>query len=211
MKLFPQRLRLPVLACYWATGLIIALTYLREDFARSTPGDPGRDEPRDPGGLFGSDRLLRPASWALVMVQTSIYDKCCHKKARSLDLSTLAIFPLLNGLAETAIFVAVFKAGKQLTDRYGSCSGWLTSLGGFVPYYAFVALIHVHMWIRILPDHLSSEPSARLYRRLMIAANSLVAAAWALLYLSLDLWTVVQQHAAIDCALVLSLHYSMWG
>jgi hypothetical protein len=111
-----------------------------------------------------------------------------------------------------------FVGGRWLSARSDESHGWwLRFLGGFVPYYIFVAMIHAVMWIRILPDHLkdggsSSGSAARFYRRLMIPSKSLVAAAWALMYFrSRDAWTVILQHMTIDSGLVLSVHYSMWS
>jgi hypothetical protein len=166
----------------------------------------------DRGEISDIVRVLRFVSWVLVLIDVSIYDRCCHTMGRSLDASTLMIFPLLNGVSETATFFAVFKVGEQLAKVCGSFSRVPSFLAGFVPYYTFVALIHALMWIRILPDHLSDEPRVRFYRRLMIPSKSLVAATWALLYFfSHDLWNVILQHVVVDCALVMSLHYSMWS
>ena len=194
---------LTVLVGYWSIGIVLAATYLQEDIFRSKT-------------IYAAPNrrwtYLLLASVLVVWIDTYIYHRCCVVKHRPLDVPTLIMFPIINGFAETAIFLTVFKVGGQLvTSSRPTWNIWWSFLGGMIPYYIFITLIHLSMWIRILPDHMNDSPKVRLYRRLFIPSKSILATSWALLYfLYHDVWSVIGLHTLIDIGCVISLRYSLW-
>lgn len=198
-----QALHFTLLASYWAIGFMLVGTYLRDELFAMKGFTPD---------WRWANLLL--ASVVLVWIDTAIYHRACISKGRPLDTQTLFIFPIFNGVGETAIFLSVFKFGEQIVSQAAKATGERLRpafFGGYVPYFTYITLIHVFMWLRILPDHLNNAPEVQLYRRILVPSKSLLATSWALLYfLYRDAWSVIVLHTLVDFGLVFSIHYSLW-
>ena len=199
----PQATHLSILAGYWAIGFMLAGTYLKNELVAA------KDFAPDWRWLY-----LLLASMALVLIDTVIYHRACLSKDGPVDTPTLLIFPILNGVGETAIFLSVFKLGEQIVSQQTNATAttqWLAFVGGYAPYFTFITLIHIFMWIRILPDHLNNATQVQLYRRILVPSKAILATSWALLYyLHRDAWSVIVLHTLVDIGLVFSLRFSLW-
>ncbi|MEL6260841.1 MAG: hypothetical protein AAFR12_07205 [Cyanobacteria bacterium J06626_6] len=185
------------LAIYWLIGLIVGVTYLNADF-RQLPTD------------FSDGHWI--SIWiglAITAVTTLAYAKISTRSGRSLHVPTLIGFPLLNGLFETALFLASFKLGTTAVARWTNNPTWLF-LAGIFTFCAYSGAIHALFWLRILPPHLNKDRALNNFRRVWMVGLVAVSVLWGWLYFAYqDVWSVVVLHALFDAGMVYCINYQL--
>ncbi|MEL6468253.1 MAG: hypothetical protein AAFQ74_00865 [Cyanobacteria bacterium J06623_4] len=185
------------LAIYWTIGLIIGTTYLNAGF-RQLPSE------------FSTSHWI--SIWiglAITVVTTLAYAKVSTRDGRSLHLPTLIAFPLLNGLFETALFLASFKLGMSAVAIWTTNPVWLF-LAGIFTFCAYSGAIHALFWLRVLPPHLNKDKALNNFRRVWMVGLVAVSVLWGWIYFAYqDVWSVVALHALFDAGMVYCIHYQL--
>jgi len=149
---------------YWIIAIGIGLAFFRKDiFSFSTD--------------FGPRRILLLAgSLIIVALNAWVYSNSTYSSGRPLDLWTLLVFSIGNGIAETFMFYAVFRLGTALAGKATS-NPWILFSAGFLLFVIYSGLIHGMFWINILPEHVDQTSQ---FKPFFMPVQIMIAGSWAL-------------------------------
>ncbi|MDT9547398.1 MAG: hypothetical protein HQ516_03050 [Chlorobium sp.] len=181
---------------YWIIAIGIGLAFFRKDiFSFSTD--------------FGPRRIiLLTASLLIVALNAWVYSNSTFSSGRPLDLWTLLVFSVGNGIAETFMFYAVFRLGTLLAGK-ATGNPWLLFSAGFLLFIIYSGLIHGLFWINILPEHVDQ---ASPFKPFFMPVQLLIAGSWALSFFWYrDIRSVILLHAMIDFTMAWNVRFSLFN
>lgn len=180
---------------YWALAFLIGLLFFRKDIMTFN---------RE----FDSRRIaLIAASLVVVAINAWVYSHSTTDGGRPLDLLTVLVFSIGNGIAETFMFYAVFSLGTALVSRVTQ-NAWALFFAGFLCFVVYSGLIHGLFWINILPEHVVQTSP---YKPFFMPIQMMIAGSWALSFFWYrDIRTVILLHALVDVTMVANVKFSMF-
>ncbi|ACF14651.1 conserved hypothetical protein [Chloroherpeton thalassium ATCC 35110] len=184
---------------YWLIGLITGLIFLRDELTNFNKN-------------FDLKRVALIISTAIIIIGNSIvYSNSTYFGDRQLDVLTVVIFAIGNGICETFIFFTLFKFGEKAAGKI-STNKVMLFLAGFFMFMIYSGLIHGLFWLNILPDHTIHTPDKAFYRSLFMPFQLMIAASWSLSYfLYRDLYSIIFFHAIVDAVMVFSVRFSLFS
>ena len=181
---------------YWFIAIVIGLLFFRkETFSYNTSFDLRR-------------KVLLAASLVIVAFNAYVYSNSTFDGGRPLDIASVILFTVGNGIAETFMFYAVFVLGEKLA---GLATGnpWALFITGFVFFMVYSGLIHGLFWIDLLPEHVNQESP---FKPLFMPTQILIAGSWALSFFWYrDLPSVFVLHGLVDLTMILNVRFSLLG
>ena len=181
---------------YWFIAIIIGLAFFRkETFTFNRDFDTRRI-------------LLLGASLLIVGFNAYVYSNSTFDGGRSLDIASVILFTVGNGIAETFMFYAVFVVGERLVG-FATNNSLALFIGGFVFFMVYSGLIHGLFWIELLPEHVNQ---ASPFKPLFMPTQILIAGSWALSFFWYrDLPSVFVLHGLVDLTMALNVKFSLFG
>ncbi|ASQ91667.1 hypothetical protein CHL67_05920 [Prosthecochloris sp. GSB1] len=181
---------------YWFIAIVIGLLFFRkETFSYNTNFDFRR-------------KLLIGASFLIVAVNAYVYSNSTYDGGRSLDIASVMLFTVGNGIAETFMFYAVFVLGEKLAATVTKNS-LLLFIAGFLFFMIYSGLIHGLFWLDILPEHVDQSSP---FKPLFMPTQILIAGSWALSFFWYrDLPTVFVLHGLVDLTMAWNVKFSLLG
>jgi len=135
---------------YWAIAVLIGFVFFRKDILTFNP-------------VFDTRRvILLVASVLILILNVVVYGSSTYDGGRTLDIPTLIVFSIGNGIAETFMFYAVFRLGEWLASK-ATTNALLKFCAGFIFFMIFSGIIHGLFWLQILPEHINQSFQAALY------------------------------------------------
>jgi chlorophyllide a hydrolase len=180
---------------YWALGLTVGLVF----FPRALVSPNWRYE--------GRRLTLLSVSLALLAVNAAVYSKSVFDGGRTIDLASVLIFSLGNGIAETIWFYAAFSFGRDLAERFAA-GRHVQFVAGLLTFMLYSGLIHGLFWMTVLPEHIAIASEFRPFLMPVLLAITLSWALW--FYWYRDLHTVMVLHALIDITMICNVKFSMF-
>ena len=190
-----MELSVPVMIyAYWAFAFLIGIIFFKKDILTFN---------RE----FDSRRItLLVASLLIVAVNAWVYSHSTSDGGRKLDILTVLVFSIGNGIAETFMFYAVFQIGTALAGKFTQ-NAWALFITGFIFFMVYSGLIHGLFWINILPTHVVQTSP---YKPLFMPVQMLIACSWALnFFWYRDIRTVIFLHALVDLTMALNVKFSL--
>ena len=180
---------------YWAFAFLVGIIFFRKDIMTFN---------RE----FDSRRIaLIVASVVVVALNAWVYSHSTTDGGRALDLMTVLVFSIGNGIAETFMFYAVFRLGTTLAGRMTQ-NPWVLFFTGFICFMVYSGLIHGLFWINILPEHVVQTSP---YKPFFMPVQMLIASSWALSFFWYrDIRTVILLHALVDLTMVCNVRFTMF-
>jgi hypothetical protein len=180
---------------YWAIAFAIGILFFRKDIMSFN---------RD----FDTKRIgLIVASIVIVAINAWVYSNSTTDGGRALDLLTVLVFSIGNGIAETFMFYAVFRIGTALAEKMTQ-NAWLVFAAGFLCFIVYSGLIHGLFWLDILPEHVVQTSP---YKPFFMPIQLMIAGSWALhFFWYRDIRTVIFLHALVDLTMVYNVRFSMF-
>lgn len=181
---------------YWAIAFIIGFVFFREDilsFSRE----------------FDSRRkILLICSLVIVAINAWVYSHSTTDGGRPLNIPTLIVFSIGNGIAETFFFYAFFRLGIFLAGKVTQ-NPWLLFAAGFVCFMIYSGFIHALFWLPMLPEHVVQTSP---YKPFFMPVQLLIAGSWALnFFWYRDIRTVVFLHALVDLTMAWCVKFSLFN
>lgn len=192
-----MELSVPIMIyAYWAFAFLVGIIFFKKDIL-----DFNRE--------FDSRRIiLLAASLVVVAINAWVYSHSTTDGGRSLDLLTVLVFSIGNGIAETFMFYAVFRLGTALAGRLTQ-NPWALFITGFIFFMVYSGLIHGLFWINILPEHVIQTS---LYKPFFMPVQMLIAGSWALSFFWYrDIRSVIILHALVDLTMVCNVKFSLFN
>lgn len=181
---------------YWAVALIIGLVFFRKDIVSFD----SRFEPRR--------LVLLVLSAVIVALNAWVYSHSTFDGGRPLDIPTLVVFSIGNGIAETFMFYAVFRMGTALAEKV-TANAWVLFSAGFLFFIIYSGLIHGLFWLDILPEHVDQ---ASPYKPFFMPVQILIAGSWALSFFWYrDIRSVILLHALVDLTMAWNVKFSLFN
>ncbi|MEI6846601.1 MAG: hypothetical protein WCK32_00960 [Chlorobiaceae bacterium] len=181
---------------YWAIAFAIGMFFFRQDILSFN---------RE----FDTRRIvLLGASLLVVAVNAWVYSHSTTNGGRPLDLITVLVFSIGNGIAETFMFYTLFRLGTALAGKFTQ-NPLPIFLVGFLFFMTYSGLIHGLFWINILPEHvLQTSP----YKPFFMPVQLLIAGSWALSFFWYrDIRSVIFLHALVDLTMVCNVRFSLFN
>ncbi|QEQ57038.1 hypothetical protein [Chlorobium phaeovibrioides] len=181
---------------YWLIAVGIGLAFFRKDiFSFNTD--------------FATRRIiLLVASLLIVALNAWVYSNSTYSSGRPLDILTLLVFSVGNGIAETFMFYAVFRLGTVLAGK-ATDNPWVLFTAGFLLFMIYSGLIHGLFWINILPEHVDQ---ASAFKPFFMPVQILIAGSWALSFFWYrDIRSVILLHAMIDFTMAWNVRFSLFN
>ena len=151
--------------------------------------------------------ILLAASLLIVAVNAWVYSHSTSDGGRQLDILTVLVFSIGNGIAETFMFYAVFQLGTLLAGKFTK-NPWALFITGFILFMVYSGLIHGLFWINILPTHVVQTSP---YKPFFMPVQILIASSWALTFFWYrDIRTVILLHSMIDLTMALNVKFSLF-
>ena len=158
-------------------------------------------------GYYNSLLSFRsPTLWHLFSVLVTFG---CQRKlndrfssfGRKLEVSSVVVFGLANGVFETFCFLFMYDLGRKHLSQTFSLSNQTSTALGFVIFSAYSGLIHAFFWIRLVfPKH--TRPEAPSFHKHGLPLLTLISIAWLGLY---------EMHSDIFCICSLHCVVDLWG
>ncbi len=180
---------------YWAFAFLVGILFFRKDIM-----------------TFNHDIDVRRvvlivASVIIIAINAWVYSHSTTDGGRLLDLMTVLVFSIGNGIAETFMFYAVFRLGTFLAGRMTQ-NPWVLFVAGFICFMVYSGLIHGLFWINILPEHVVQTSP---YKPFFMPVQLLIAGSWALnFFWYRDIRTVILLHALVDLTMVCNVKFTMF-
>ena len=181
---------------YWFIAIVIGLVFFRKEaFNYNTNFDMRR-------------KILLVASLVIVAFNAFVYSNSTFDGGRPLDIASVILFTIGNGIAETFIFYAAFIVGERLAGMVTK-SPWVLFITGFIFFMVYSGLIHGLFWIDLLPEHVNQSSP---YKPLFMPTQILIAGSWALSFFWYrDLPSVFVLHGLVDLTMILNVKFSLFG
>ena len=181
---------------YWFIAIVIGLVFFRKEaFSYNTNFDMRR-------------KILLVASLVIVAFNAFVYSNSTYDGGRPLDIASVILFTIGNGIAETFIFYAAFIIGEKLAGMVAK-SPWVLFITGFIFFMVYSGLIHGLFWIDLLPEHVDQSSP---YKPLFMPTQILIAGSWALSFFWYrDLPSVFVLHGLVDLTMILNVKFSLFG
>ncbi len=181
---------------YWFIAIVIGLVFFRKEaFSYNTNFDMRR-------------KILLVASLVIVAFNAFVYSYSTYDGGRPLDIASVILFTIGNGIAETFIFYAAFIVGERLAGMVTK-SPWVLFITGFIFFMVYSGLIHGLFWIDLLPEHVDQSSP---YKPLFMPTQILIAGSWALSFFWYrDLPSVFVLHGLVDLTMILNVKFSLFG
>ncbi len=191
-----MELSVPVMIyAYWAFAFLVGFLFFKKDILSFN---------RE----FDTRRtILLAASLLIVAVNAWVYSHSTSDGGRQLDILTVLVFSIGNGIAETFMFYAVFQLGTLLAGKFTK-NPWALFITGFILFMVYSGLIHGLFWINILPTHVVQTSP---YKPFFMPVQILIASSWALTFFWYrDIRTVILLHSMIDLTMALNVKFSLF-
>ena len=181
---------------YWFIAIVVGLFFFRkETFTFNTNFDLRR-------------KVLLGASLLIVAFNAWVYTSSTFDGGRPLDIASVIVFTIGNGIAETFLFYAFFVIGEKLAGLVTE-NPWALFIAGFVSFMIYSGFIHGLFWIDILPEHVNQ---ASPLKPLFMPTQILIAGSWALSFFWYrDLPSVFVLHGLVDLTMILNVKFSLFG
>ncbi|ABL65309.1 hypothetical protein [Chlorobium phaeobacteroides] len=181
---------------YWAIAVLIGFVFFRKDILTFNP-------------VFDTRRvILLVASVLILILNVVVYGSSTYDGGRTLDIPTLIVFSIGNGIAETFMFYAVFRLGEWLASK-ATTNALLKFCAGFIFFMIFSGIIHGLFWLQILPEHINQ---ASPFKPLFMPVQLLIAGSWALnFFWYRDIRTVIILHALVDLTMAYNVKFSLFN
>lgn len=181
---------------YWFIAVVIGLAFFRkETFSFNTSFDRRRI-------------ILLGVSLLIVIFNAVIYTNSTFDGGRPLDIATVIIFTVGNGIAETFMFYAAFVIGEKLAGMVAK-NAWVLFTAGFVGFMIYSGFIHALFWLDFLPEHINQSSP---FKPLFMPTQIMIAGSWALSFFWYrDLPSVFVLHGLVDLTMVLNVKFSLFG
>ncbi len=181
---------------YWFIAIVVGLFFFRkETFTFNTNFDLRR-------------KALLGASLLIVAFNAWVYTNSTFDGGRPLDIASVIVFTIGNGIAETFLFYAFFVIGEKLAGLVTE-NPWALFIAGFFSFMIYSGFIHGLFWIDILPEHVNQ---ASPLKPLFMPTQILIAGSWALSFFWYrDLPSVFVLHGLVDLTMILNVKFSLFG
>ncbi|PWW83397.1 hypothetical protein CR164_00695 [Prosthecochloris marina] len=181
---------------YWFIAIVVGLLFFRkETFTFNANFDTRR-------------KVLLSLSLLIVAFNAFVYTNSTYDGGRPLDIASVLLFTVGNGIAETFMFYAAFVIGEKLVG-FASKNSMALFIGGFVFFMVYSGLIHGLFWIELLPEHVNQESPLK---PLFMPTQILIAGSWALSFFWYrDLPSVFVLHGLVDLTMILNVKFSLFG
>lgn len=192
-----MELSVPVMIyAYWAFAFLVGIIFFKKDILTFN---------RE----FDTRRIsLLIASLVIVAINAWVYSHSTTDGGRALDLLTVLVFSIGNGIAETFMFYAVFRIGTALAGRFTQ-NPWALFFAGIICFMIYSGLIHGLFWINILPEHVVQTSP---YKPFFMPVQILIASSWALSFFWYrDIRSVIFLHALVDLTMVCNVKFSLFN
>ncbi|WP_083188145.1 hypothetical protein [Prosthecochloris sp. CIB 2401] len=186
---------------YWFIAIVIGLLFFRkETFSFNTDFDLRR-------------KILLGASLLIVACNAYVYSNSTFDGGRQLDIASVLVFTVGNGIAETFMFYFFFVMGEKLAQKLSSDSWqlipkqteFITAILFFMIYSGF---IHGLFWLDLLPEHVNQ---ASPLKPLFMPTQILIATSWALSFFWYrDLPSVFVLHGLVDLTMAMNVKFSLF-
>ena len=187
---------------YWFIAMVIGLVFFRKEaFSFNTDFDVRR-------------KVLLGFSLLIVAFNAWVYTSSTFDGGRPLDIASVIVFTIGNGIAETFIFYAMFVLGEKLAGKLSEDSWQLIPkqtefITGVIVFMVYSGLIHGLFWIDLLPEHVNQ---ASPLKPLFMPTQILIAGSWALCFFWYrDLPSVFVLHGLVDLTMILNVRFSLFG
>ena len=181
---------------YWFIAIVVGLLFFRkETFTFNTNFDTRR-------------KVLLSLSLVIVAFNAFVYTNSTFDGGRPLDIASVLVFTVGNGIAETFLFYAFFVLGEKLMGLLTK-NQWALFTAGFVFFMIYSGFIHGLFWIDLLPEHVNQ---ASPLKPLFMPTQILIAGSWALSFFWYrDLPSVFVLHGLVDLTMILNVKFSLFG
>lgn len=181
---------------YWFIAIVIGLIFFRkETFSYNTDFDFRR-------------KILLGASVIIVILNAFIYTNSTYDGGRQLDITSVLLFTIGNGIAETFMFYLFFSMGEKLAG-IATKNPWLLFSAGMLFFMVYSGLIHGLFWLEILPEHVNQ---ASPFKPLFMPTQLLIAGSWALSFFWYrDLPSVFVLHGLVDLTMALNVKFTLFA
>jgi hypothetical protein len=181
---------------YWAIAVAVGFVFFRKEIASFNP-------------QFDARRIvLLIFSLVIIALNAWVYSHSTTDGGRSLDFLTVLVFSIGNGVAETFMFYAMFRAGAFLASRVTG-NEWAQFIAGFFLFMIYSGLIHGLFWINILPEHVVQTSP---YKPFFMPVQLLIAGSWALnFFWYRDIHTVIFLHALVDLTMAWNVKFALFN
>ncbi|MEC9486656.1 MAG: hypothetical protein UMU76_04025 [Prosthecochloris sp.] len=181
---------------YWFIAIAIGLVFFRkETFSFNTNFDLRR-------------KILLGASLLIVAFNAFVYSNSTYDGGRSIDLASVIVFAVGNGIAETFMFYAMFVLGEKLMGLLTK-NPWALFIAGFVFFMIYSGFIHALFWLDLLPEHVNQ---ASPYKPFFMPTQILIAGSWALSFFWYrDLPSVFVLHGLVDLTMIMNVKFTLFG
>lgn len=181
---------------YWFIAIVIGLLFFRKETFSFNPNFDLRR------------KLLIGASFLIVAFNAYVYSNSTYDGGRPLDIASVILFTVGNGIAETFMFYAVFVLGEKLAGAVTK-NPWVLFIAGFLFFMIYSGLIHGLFWLDILPEHVDQSSP---FKPLFMPTQILIAGSWALSFFWYrDLPTVFVLHGLVDLTMAWNVKFSLFG
>jgi chlorophyllide a hydrolase len=181
---------------YWAIAFIVGLVFFREDILSFNREFDNRR------------KILLICSLVIVAINAWVYSHSTTDGGRPLNIPTLIVFSIGNGIAETFFFYAFFRLGNILAGKVTQ-NPWLLFSAGFVCFMIYSGFIHGLFWLPMLPEHVVQTSP---YKPFFMPVQLLIAGSWALnFFWYRDIRTVIFLHALVDLTMAWSVKFSLFN
>jgi chlorophyllide a hydrolase len=181
---------------YWAISIVIGFAFFKDDILSFSKEFDNRR------------KILLLFSLVIIAVNAWVYSHSTTDGGRPLNIPTVIVFSIGNGIAETFMFYACFQLGIWLTSKFTG-NPWALFIAGFICFMIYSGIIHGLFWLRILPEHVVQTSP---YKPLFMPVQLLIAGSWALnFFWYRDIRTVIILHALVDLTMACSVKFSMFG
>ena len=181
---------------YWFIAIVIGLVFFRkETFTFNTNFDLRR-------------KVLLGASLLIVAFNAWVYTSSTFDGGRPLDIASVIVFTIGNGIAETFLFYAFFVVGEKLAGL-ATQNSWILFTAGIISFMVYSGFIHGLFWIDLLPEHVNQTSPLK---PLFMPTQILIAGSWALSFFWYrDLPSVFVLHGLVDLTMILNVKFSLFG
>jgi len=180
---------------YWFIAIVIGLLFFRkETFSFNTDFDLRR-------------KILLGASLLIVACNAYVYSNSTFDGGRQLDIASVLVFTVGNGIAETFMFYFFFVMGEKLAGMITK-NAWVLFFAGLLLFMIYSGFIHGLFWLDLLPEHVNQ---ASPLKPLFMPTQILIATSWALSFFWYrDLPSVFVLHGLVDLTMAMNVKFSLF-
>ncbi|NTW55696.1 MAG: hypothetical protein HGB20_01470 [Chlorobiaceae bacterium] len=181
---------------YWAISIVIGFAFFKDDILNFNKDFDTRR------------KILLLCSVVILAINAWVYSHSTSDGGRPLNIPTVIVFSIGNGIAETFMFYACFQLGKTLAGKVTE-NPWVLFIAGFICFMIYSGIVHGLFWLQILPEHVVQTSP---YKPLFMPVQLLIASSWALnFFWYRDIRTVIFLHALVDLTMACSVKFSMFN